>query len=531
MSFFKKNKLPPQDSKTIIEEKIEKIQVADLINKNDDFKKKSPVLTDRLANNLSMQGVVWEYPPLSLLNKYKNKERSKDEIQKIATIIEQTAMVFGLQLKVVEVNSVMFYDQFLLKFTLADDMPKIINLIDEFAYALDISNHKVKILRNNDHKRDLIAIEVASDHPIIPSLKSILGSNILNINHSKLAVGLGLDISARPVVVNITKLPHLLITGTTDSGISNLIHSIISILLFRASPAEVKFILVDTKRVGLTCYGSIPHLLTPVIVHVEKILMSLKWAVDEMDRRYEVFAERGVRDIDSYNQLAGYQALPYIVIIINGIEDIMAFTPVEVEDAIIRLVQMSGPTGIHLILASKESKDNQARHIFNLFSSKITISKFSKDNERDVANYENENLSKYSLAYLPPDEVKPLYLNSIVVSEDEIKRLVDFLKGKNPSIEYAEEAVTAPLVLKKQGSMNSDGKDPLFEGAIRTVCQYDRVSTSLLQRRLSVGYSRAAQILDQLEAAGVVGHAEGSKPRDVLAKNAEETIDNLHVKG
>lgn len=533
MSFFKKDKFPPQDSNMTEEEKVEEIQVKDSTNKNYDIKKGPPLLGDRLANNLSTEEVIWEYPPLSLLNKYKNKERSKDQIQRIAMIIEQTAMVFGLQLKVVEANSVIFYDQFLLKFLLADDMSKILNLTDEFAYALDISSHKVKILRNNDHnKRDLMAIEVASDYPVIPSLRSVLGSNILSINHSKLAVGLGLDISTRPVVVNIAKLPHLLVTGTTDSGISNLVHSIISILLFRASPAEIKFILIDPKRVELTNYNDIPHLMTPVVVDVEKILASLMWATDEMDRRYKIFAEKGVRNIDSFNRQVGFRSLPYIVIIIDGIEDIMMFAPIEVEDAIVRLVQMAALAGIHLILASKESKKNQIKSMFNLFSSRITVNNSSSVG-RNILNYENDGIpmSGYSLTYFAPDEVKPFHLNSVIVSEDEIKRLVDFLKGKNPSVEYTEETVTAPLALKKTGSMDSDGKDPLLEGAIRTVCQYDRVSVSTLQRRLSIGYARAARILDQLEDTGVVGHAEGSKPRDVLTKNAEEIIDSLLVKG
>lgn len=527
MSFFKKNESISQEDKIPKEENIEKPQMVPSTNNNRVEKKEQDLLYDKVVKSTKTAVGLWEYPPFSLLNEDKNKTRSPDQIKKIAAVIEQTAVVFGIGAKVIEANLLPFYDQFILELASSNDTPKIYNLTDEFAYALDTLSDKVKILKyTNDQKKDLMAIEVVSDYPIAPSLKSILSSNIININRSKLAVGLGLDASARPVVVDIAQLPHLLITGTTDYGIFNLVHSVISTLLFRASPAEVKFILIDLKRIELTGYNGIPHLMTPVIFGVEKVLASLKWAMDEMDRRFEAFGERGVRNIESYNKLAGYQTFPYIVIIIDGIEDIMAFAPVEVEDAIIRLVQMAGLAGIHLILASKESKDSQIKRMFNLFSSRIIVNKSSRAAD-DVPT------SEYALTYFLPDEIKPLHLNSIVVSEDEIKKLVEFLESKNPPIEYKElMEESQSLVLKKAtGSTGSDGRDALFEEAIRTVCQYDRASAALLQRRLSVGYSRAARILDQLEAAGVVRHAEGSTPRDVLAKNADEIISSLHRKG
>lgn len=497
MSFFKKNESISQEDKIPKEKNIEKPPMSPSTDNNRVEKKDQDLLYDKVVSSTKTAVGLWEYPPFSLLNEDKNKTRSPDEVKKIAAIIEQTAVVFGVGAKVIEVNLLPFYDQFMLELANSNDTSKIYNLTDEFAYALDTLSDKVKILKyTNNQKKDLIAVEVVSDYPIAPSLKSILSSNIININRSKLAVGLGIDASARPVVVDIAKLPHLLITGTTDFGIFNLVNSVISTLLFRASPAEVKFILIDPRRVELTGYNDIPHLLTPVIVEVEKILATLRWATDEMDRRYKTFAERGIRNIESYNKLAGYQALPYIVIIIDGIEDIMAFAPVEVEDAIIRLVQMAGLAGIHLILASKESKDSQIKRMFNLFSSRIIVNKSSR------AVYDAPT-SEYALTYFLPDEIKPLHLNSIVVSEDEIKKLVEFLESKIPPIEYKDE-------------YTEDGKDALFEEAIRAVCQYDLASASLLQRRLSIGYSRAARILDQLEAAGVVGHAEGSMPRKVL---------------
>jgi S-DNA-T family DNA segregation ATPase FtsK/SpoIIIE len=353
----------------------------------------------------------------------------------------------------------------------------------------------------------------------------------MNKNKSKLTVSLGLDVSGNPVVANIAKMPHVLIAGTTGSGKSVLINSFISSLLFRASPSEVKLILIDPKRVELTGYNGIPHLMTPVIVEVEKILASLKWAMDEMERRYKTFAQSGVRNIDSYNELAGFQSLPYIVILIDELADLMAFAPVEVEDAIARLAQMARATGIHLVVSTQRpSVDVITGLIKANIPCRIAFNVSSMIDSRVILDTPGAEklLGRGDMLYVPPDQAKPTRIQGAFVSDKEVKRLVEFLKTKNPPVEYTEEVLSKPLILRKTGSIGSDGKDALFEEAIRAVCQYDRASASLLQRRLSIGYSRAARILDQLEAAGVVGHAEGSKPRDVLAKNAEEIINALH---
>jgi S-DNA-T family DNA segregation ATPase FtsK/SpoIIIE len=327
-------------------------------------------------------------------------------------------------------------------------------------------------------------------------------------------------------------MPHVLIAGTTGSGKSVLVNSFIASLLFRASPAEVKLILIDPKRVELTGYNGIPHLMTPVIVEVEKILASLKWAMEEMDRRYKTFAERGVKNIDSYNELAGFQSLPYIVIFVDELADLMMFAPVEVEDAIARLAQMARATGIHLVIATQRpSVDVITGLIKANIPCRIAFNVSSMIDSRVILDTPGAEklLGRGDMLYVPPDQAKPTRIQGAFVSDKEVRKLVEFLKTKNPPVEYTDEVTSSPLVLKKgPGSVGGDGKDALFEEAIRSVCQYDRASASLLQRRLSIGYSRAARILDQLEAAGVVGPAEGSKPRDVLGKNADEIINALH---
>jgi len=380
--------------------------------------------------------------------------------------------------------------------------------------------------------RNLVGIEIPNRSLEIVTLKTMLESSVMNKSKSKLTVSLGLDVSGNPVVANIAKMPHVLIAGTTGSGKSVLINSFISSLLFRASPAEVRLILIDPKRVELTGYNGIPHLMTPVIVEVEKILKSLRWAMDEMDRRYKTFAERGVRNIDACNELAGFQALPYIIILIDELADLMAFAPVDVEDAVARLAQMARATGIHLVVSTQRpSVDVITGLIKANIPCRIAFNVSSMIDSRVILDTPGAEklLGRGDMLYIPPDQAKPTRIQGAFVSDKEVRKLVEFLKAKNPPVEYTEEVFSNPLVLKKGGaSIGSDGKDALFEEAIRSVCQYDRASASLLQRRLSIGYSRAARILDQLEAAGVVSHAEGSKPRDVLMKNADEIINALH---
>jgi S-DNA-T family DNA segregation ATPase FtsK/SpoIIIE len=310
-----------------------------------------------------------------------------------------------------------------------------------------------------------------------------------------------------------------------------MINSFIASLLFRATPDELKLIMVDPKRVELTGYNGIPHLMTPVIVEVDMILASLKWALGEMDRRYKTFAERGVRNIDSYNELAGFQTLPYIVILIDELADLMSYAPVEVEDAIARLAQMARATGIHLVIATQRpSVDVITGLIKANVPCRIAFNVSSMIDSRVILDMPGAEklLGRGDMLYIPPEQAKPSRIQGAFVSEKEVRRLVDFLKNENPPVQYTEEVLSEPLV-HKRGAGGVDGaKDELFAESIRVICQHDKASASLLQRRLSIGYSRAARILDQLEAAGVVGRAEGSKPRDVLVKDAEEFIATLN---
>ncbi len=495
------------------------------------IRKNSPLLSDKLVSNPLIKSGLWEYPPYSLLSEGSSHKADRGDIKRVASVIEKTLQSFSIGAKVVEVNLGPAVTQYALEIALGTKVSKITSLSNDLALATEAPTGQIRI-EAPIPGRNLVGIEIPNRSLEVVTLKTMLESNVMNKNKSKLTVSLGLDVSGNPVVADIAKMPHVLIAGTTGSGKSVLINSFISSLLFRASPSEVKLILIDPKRVELTGYNGIPHLMTPVIVEVEKILASLKWAMDEMDRRYTTFAEHGVRNIDSYNELAGFQSLPYIVILIDELADLMAFAPVEVEDAIARLAQMARATGIHLVVSTQRpSVDVITGLIKANIPCRIAFNVSSMVDSRVIIDTPGAEklLGRGDMLYIPPDQAKPTRIQGAFVSEKEVRGLVEFLKSKNPPVEYTEEVISKPLIVKKlAGSLGMNGKDTLFEEAIRVVCQYDRASASLLQRRLSIGYSRAARILDQLEETGVVSHAEGSKPRDVLAKNADEIINNLN---
>jgi S-DNA-T family DNA segregation ATPase FtsK/SpoIIIE len=329
-------------------------------------------------------------------------------------------------------------------------------------------------------------------------------------------------------------MPHILIAGATGSGKSVAINTFIATMLFRASPNEVKLILVDPKRVELTPYNDIPHLLTPVIVDPEKVVSALKWSLAEMERRYKLFAEVGVRNIEGYNDFSGFQALPYLVIIIDELADIILFAPSDVEEAITRLAQMARATGIHLILATQRpSVDIITGLIKANIPCRIAFNVTSMIDSRVIIDTPGAEklLGRGDMLYIPPEQARPTRIQGAFVSDKEIRRLIDYLRQTGFEPQYTEE-VTTKYKPSRIGGAGGDGGidgeiDPLLEEAVRLVIDHNKASASLLQRRLSVGYARAARILDQLQTLGAVSQADGSKPREVLVKSADEFMQHL----
>ena len=482
-------------------------------------------LSSNVVVNAPGQTQVWQYPPLSLLNESRGQAANRGNVKHNAQIIEKNLESFGISAKVIEVNPGPTVTQYALEIPMGTKLSKILALQNDLALALATSTGSVRIEAPIPGK-SLVGVEIPNLSPEIVSLKSALMDESMRTSKSKLAVALGLDVSGTTVIADLAKMPHVLIAGTTGSGKSVLLNAFIATLLFRASPHEIKLILVDPKRVELSEYNDIPHLLTPVIIEPEKILSALKWAMQEMDRRYKLFHDAQVRNINGYNELSGFQALPYIVIIVDELQNLMEFAPVEVENAIVRLAAMARATGVHLVVATQRpSVDVITGLIKANIPCRIAFNVSSMIDSRVILDQPGAEklLGKGDMLYVPPDASKPMRIQGIYVSDTEIRNLIAFLKRSGIEPEYTEEVIQMPIG-KIAGIPGA--KDELFEEAVRTICQYDRASASLLQRRLRIGYARAARLLDELEIAGIVGPGEGSKPRDVLVKDAEEYLQS-----
>jgi DNA segregation ATPase FtsK/SpoIIIE, S-DNA-T family len=484
-------------------------------------------LEQKLVSNIPGEEKVWKYPSLGILSEVESGKADRGDIKGNAAIIEKTLESFGITARVVEVNLGPAVTQYALEVALGTKLSKITSLERDLALALSAPTGTIRI-EAPIPGRNLVGIELPNRSAELVTLRKMLESEEMQGAKSKLEVSLGLDVSGKPVVADIARMPHILIAGQTGSGKSVCINAFLGSLLFRASPTEVKLILVDPKRVELTHYNGIPHLLSPVIVDPDKVISALRWIMAEMERRYKLFAQAGARNIDSYNEAAGFQALPYIILFIDELADVMLFSPVEVEDAVTRIAQMSRATGIHMVLATQRpSVDVITGLIKANIPSRIAFAVASQVDSRVILDAQGAEklLGKGDMLYLPPEQAKPVRIQGAFVNDREISALVEFLKNQGVTPQYTEEVTT----MAKAGRFAVPGiegeVDDLFKEAIKVVCQYDRASASLLQRRLSIGYARAARIVDQLEAAGVISPSEGgSKAREVLVQNAEEFL-------
>ena len=481
---------------------------------------------EKLVSNVPGEEKIWKYPPTDILADTLSGKAERGDIKGNAAIIEQTLESFGITARVVEVNLGPAVTQYALEVALGTKLSKITGLERDLALALAAPTGTIRI-EAPIPGRSLVGIELPNRAPELVSLRKMMESEVMKKHQSKLAVALGLDVSGKALVADIARMPHVLIAGQTGSGKSVAINSFLCTLILRASPSEVKFILVDPKRVELTNYNGVPHLLAPVIVDPKEVISALRWLMSEMDRRYKLFSEAGVRNIDGYNEMSGFQALPYIVLMIDELADIMLFSPVEVEDAITRIAQLSRATGIHMVLATQRpSVDVITGLIKANIPCRIAFAVASQVDSRVILDGPGAEklLGRGDMLYLPPESAKPIRIQGALVVDKDIGNLVSFLKNQGITPQYTEEVTSMP----KPGTTTvpgiSEELDEFFKQAVEIVCQYDRASASLLQRRLSIGYARAARILDQLQAAGVVTAPEGSKPREVLIRDPQEIL-------
>lgn len=479
-----------------------------------------------ISNRPGVQQQIWQYPPISLLEEVDGGKADRGDVKANAQIIKDTLESFGIHAEVKEVNNGPAVTQYALKPAIGTKLSKITSLQNDLALALAAPHGQIRI-EAPIPGRDLVGIEVPNRSLEIVPMRKMLEAKKLRNETSKLAFALGMDVAGQPVIADIDKMPHVLIAGATGSGKSVCINSIISTVLFRTTPEEVRLILVDPKRVELTVYNDIPHLLTPVIVEPEKVVSALKWAMGEMDRRYKIFSEVGARNIAAYNELSGFQALPYVLIIIDELADIILFAPSEVEDTITRLAQMARATGIHLVLATQRpSVDVLTGLIKANINCRISFNVNSMVDSRVIIDTPGAEklLGRGDMLYIPPEQAKPSRIQGTFISDSDTKKLIEFLKQAAVKVEYTEEVIQKYKPRPAGTGESNEPEDPLFAEAVRLAVQYSRASASLFQRRLSVGYARAARVIDQLERAGVVGPGSGAKPRDILISNAESFL-------
>lgn len=469
---------------------------------------------------------VWDYPALSLLDDPDTTPVDRGDVKKRAQIIEGTLKRFNIEVKVVETNYGPSVTQYALELdaSSATQINSVTKLEKDLAMALASPSGSV-IIQAPIPGRSLIGIEVPNNNRSKVSLKTLLNSDRMKQSKDKLAIVLGLDVTGTPIIYNVAKMPHLLVAGATGSGKSVFLHSLLFSILYRNSPSECKLIMIDPKRVELTVYESIPHLITPVVTDISKAPAVFKWAVNEMDRRYKLFESAKVRNIDQYNDMSGFQALPNIVIIVDELAELMMSEPAEIEKAIQRLAQLSRAVGIHLILATQRPSTNVITGTIKAnIPSRVSFNVTSNIDSRVIIDQPGAEklLGKGDMLFVPPDVSKPTRIQGPNVSDIEITKLTEFLKNQGIEPEYNEEVTKVPSKSASSVADTPEDRDEHYEEAKEVVIDAGKASASLLQRRLSVGYARAARILDELEAGGVISPANGSKPREVLIQNEEE---------
>lgn len=463
--------------------------------------------TSALRSQTDEKTGEYQNPPLSFFaTPPKDSSLPKAELEETAQNLENKLASFGIEARVSGIHPGPVITRFEIEPGTSTKVHQIVNLADDLALALKAAS--IRILAPIPGKA-AVGIEVPNRLARPVMIREILGSEIFKAARSKLSLAIGKDVSGYPYVADLESMPHLLIAGATGSGKSVCINTIITSLVYRNSPQDVQLILIDPKRLELNQYDGIPHLLCEIVTEARKAVKALNWVLEEMDVRYRLLAKRGVRNIQQYQE-----ELPYIVVIIDELADLMLTAPQEIEPALTKLAQMARAVGIHLVTATQRpSVDVITGLIKANFPCRIAFKVASKVDSRTIidTNGAERLLGKGDMLFLAPGSPEPIRLHGAFVSPEETARLVEFLRGQSylAAPAFSVEDLEKPRVPVEE-------KDELFEEAARIVITHGHGSVSLLQRRLRIGYSRAARLIDFLEEAGIVGHFEGSKARQVL---------------
>lgn len=502
-------------------------------------KKKAEEISINL-NKINPSGLVYNPPPLDILSKDKGKPGVGD-IKANANIIKRTLQNFGINVEMDEVTIGPTVTRYALKPAEGMKLSKIVGLQNDLSLAL--AAHPIRIEAPIPGK-SLVGIEIPNSIKTTVGLGSLLSEEEFQGSSKPLLIALGKAISGKSHFSDLTKMPHMMVAGATGAGKSVMIHSLITSLLYRNSPENLKFIMIDPKRVELTLYNKIPHLLTPVLTDAKKAILALKWAGKEMDRRYDILEAERVRDISSYHKnivepalnkkKAGKiddeelpESMPYIVIIIDELADIMSSYPRELEASIVRLAQMSRAVGIHLVLSTQRPSVNVITGLIKAnIPARIALQVASQVDSRTILDTSGAEklLGAGDMLYLSSEMSKPQRIQAAFIEESEVKDIVKYLTDNYQSEELVD--FSADNSLSKSSMGDDEDDDELYEEARELVISAGKASTSYLQRRLKVGYARAARLIDMLEERGVVGPGEGAKPREVLDGGNGEYNEN-----
>lgn len=485
---------------------------------------------ENLAKKIPATSYV--FPPVDLMKKPRAKQMQMNEhqLQQKAALLENTLQNFHVDARVLNVTQGSSVTRYEVQPAVGVKVSSITKLADDI--ALNLRAKSIRIEAPIPGKA-AVGIEVENEKPDMVSIRELIDSKEFRNASSKISFAVGKDISGRNVIANLKEMPHLLIAGATGSGKSVCINTIITSLLYKASPDEVKLILIDPKVVELGNYNGIPHLLVPVVTDPKKAAAALNWAVNEMTQRYKFFAEESVKDLDSYNELMRAnqepdKVLPKIVIIIDELADLMMVAPSQVEESICRLAQLARAAGMHLIVATQRpSVDVVTGLIKANIPSRIAFSVSSQVDSRTILDVGGAEklLGKGDMLYSPVGENKPLRIQGPYISDSETARIIDFVKKQREST-YDESVVQTIETPEK--SQYGEVSDELTEDAIAFILKQKKASVSMLQRRFRIGYNRAASIIDEIEARGIISPADGSKPRQVLYTEEEyyDAIDS-----
>ena len=485
---------------------------------------------ENLAKKIPATSYV--FPPVDLMKKPRAKQMQMNEhqLQQKAALLENTLQNFHVDARVLNVTQGSSVTRYEVQPAVGVKVSSITKLADDI--ALNLRAKSIRIEAPIPGKA-AVGIEVENEKPDMVSIRELIDSKEFRNASSKISFAVGKDISGRNVIANLKEMPHLLIAGATGSGKSVCINTIITSLLYKASPDEVKLILIDPKVVELGNYNGIPHLLVPVVTDSKKAAAALNWAVNEMTQRYKFFAEESVKDLDSYNELMRAnqepdKVLPKIVIIIDELADLMMVAPSQVEESICRLAQLARAAGMHLIVATQRpSVDVVTGLIKANIPSRIAFSVSSQVDSRTILDVGGAEklLGKGDMLYSPVGENKPLRIQGPYISDSETARIIDFVKKQGEST-YDESVVQTIETPEK--SQYGEVSDELTEDAIAFILKQKKASVSMLQRRFRIGYNRAASIIDEIEARGIISPADGSKPRQVLYTEEEyyDAIDS-----